>query len=79
MSTDINEDIKKLFGDCLKQFDQFVRDNAALDLASLNGTLGELRHTMYEEVKEEYEDMVNPPDSEDSSEGGGENGVVEIS
>jgi|GEM_PF-3646777 len=79
MSTDINEVYKKLFGDSLKHFDQFVRDNAALDLASSNGTLGELRHTMYEEVKEEYEDMVNPSDGEDSTEGGGENGVVETS
>jgi len=79
MSTDINEEYKKLFGDSLKHFDQFVRDNAALDLASLNGTLGELRHTMCEEVKEEYENMVNPPNGETSSEGGGENGVVEIS
>ena len=75
----IDEELKKSFEDNFQHFDQFVRENAALDLASINGTLGELRHTMYKEVKEEYEDMVNSSDGEDSTEGSGENGVVETS
>jgi hypothetical protein len=73
MSTDETSlDYSQILQDFIEQsfasHGKFVNENAALDLASLKGELGELRHEIYEAARKEYEDLVGEDDGEDNSE-----------